>query len=272
MRRIIYQLGLIFLCINSVFSQNLLESKLLNLEEKIYEEENDTIINDLKIDKVNLLIENKVVSSRVLSEIKRTNSTLFKNANKSNFFWNSTILFYLNDDTYNALYYLNLYEKSTIDTCTQLLILKFLINTGYNKDQSDSYLSILSSKDSLFLSFKCFNEVQEYEMRRKRIYGILGMIIPGSGLIANHEYKRGIMSLALNTGSVFAITWFFQQNMYLNMFGWGSNLITKFYIGGLNLTDKRVELNEFGKKEKLATNCELQLKTVLEKYPLNFKI
>ena len=55
------------------------------------------------------------------------------------------------------------------------------------------------------------------------------------------------------------------------MFGWGSNLITKFYIGGLNLTEKTVLFREAYKKEKLATNCELQLKNILEKYPLKMK-
>ena len=271
MRQIICLIGLIFLCINSLLSQESLDSKLLKLEEKIYEEINDTIVTDLLIEKVNLLMLEESYDNRILSEIKRVNTNLISDSIKSVFLWNASLISYLNNETYTSLFYFNLYQNLEIDSSTENTLLNFLINTGYNDTKADFYINELIHKDSLFNSLICFKEVQKYELKHKKMYGVLGMILPGSGLIANHEYRKGITSMGLNTATVFAITWFAKQNLYLNMFGWGSNLITKFYIGGLNLTEKTVLFREANKKEKLATNCELQLKNILEKYPLKMK-
>jgi hypothetical protein len=272
MRPIIYLILFICLCINSFFSQESLDSKLLTIEEKIYTEINDTMANDLVIEKVNLLLKEEKYDDRILNEIKRVKINLMNNEIvKSSFLWNASLISYLNAETYTSLYYFNLYQNLENDSSIQVTLLNFLINSGYNDLKADEYLNKLIIQDSLFNSLVCFNEVQRYELKHKKVYGVLGMLLPGAGLIVNKEYRKGVTSMGLNTATVLAITWFAKQNLYLNMFGWGSNLITKFYLGGLNLTEKTVLLREASIKEKLATNCELQLKYIVEKYPLELK-
>lgn len=271
MRQIICVIGLTVLCISPLLSQKSLDSSLLILEEKIYREEKDTLINQLILEKVRLLLDEQELDTRILFEIKRVKPSLIIGKAKIDFLWNASIISYLTGETYSSLHYFDLYQNLKVDTTIQNTLLSFLVYSGYNNAKADLYLNQLIQRDSTFNTLNCFNEVQAYELKHKKMYGILSMILPGAGLILNQEYRKGITSLGLNTASVFAISWFYQQNVYLNMFGWGSNLITKFYIGGLSLTDKTVINKESMKKEKLATSCELQLKKVLEKYPLNFK-
>ena len=75
----------------------------------------------------------------------------------------------------------------------------------------------------------------------------------------------------LSSASVFGIIKLVDYGLYLNAFFWGTGLGFKFYAGNLKLTEKQFYEAETKQRNKLANNCENQLKQLLEKYPLNFK-
>lgn len=188
-----------------------------------------------------------------------------------NLFWNASLIAYFNEDIFHALNYFDQYETIAKDTTLENDLLKTVIYSRYNPVYSSELIQNLTRKSSKFQCLECLNEVEKYALKHKILKQRFSYFIPGMGLFLNGNGLKGTTSVLLNASAIIAIRWMFQNNVYLNMVGWGSNMVAKFYIGNINLTSKVLDKKEASNKSKKAMECSLLLSKILDEYPLNYK-
>jgi hypothetical protein len=258
--------------INSGYTQDTLSSNLLKFEKAIYYATSDTSSNRVLVEKMNFLIENKVDNKQILANSKRINRHLITSQDeKSRFLWNSCVAAYLENDLYYSLHCMKEYQLVTGDSSVECESLRFFIYTNYDKAETEQIISNLIQRDSIFLAFKEYHNAQLYEVNYRGLKKIMAYVVPGAGMMLNGNFLKGFISLALNSASVSAIYYLVSRSMYINSIAWGSNLILKFYLGNVNLTDKLIEAKQGSKRKKLAKKCELSINECLIKYPIDYR-
>jgi hypothetical protein len=258
-------------CIEGFHAQMDISSSLLKLEQEIYISESDSISNDLIIQKIGLYLKNGDHSKSVLQEFKRLNFTIVDSLDRSRLFWNATLIAYFNDDVFHALHYFEQYEKISDDSTVEKDLLKVLIYSNYNSEYSSELVKELALKSSNFQCLECLTEVRNYEMKHKLIKQKIAYFIPGMGLLLNGNGIKGATSILLNASTVIAIRWMFLNSVYLNMIGWGSNMLVKFYIGNINLTSKMTISKEKRIRNKKSIDCSNVVFNLLEAFPLEYR-
>ena len=272
MLRIITTLIALALCTNGLFAQADLDDKLLQLEKGIYFFQSDSFKTDLLLKKLDCYFEHKNYSSDALAEAKRIKyASLTNPVSQKRFLWNASLLTYMNNEKDKSLSYFNTYQHLYPDSGIQSSILSALINSNYDSAQATKIISKLSSEDSSLGCLSCLNKINSYKRPHKKLYVIASAIIPGSGSMMNGNVLKGVTSLTLNSAAGFATYLLIKNNLYANAFLLGTGLILKFYPGNIRLTQVLFDRKEERKKNKLANDCELKLKKVLEKYPLSFR-
>lgn len=249
------------------------DSILTSIEMEYFICPNDSLKNELLYTKLNVYVQNNLINQDALKETKRIDAEYLSGKNKNNYLWNASVISYLNKDIFYSLHYINKYEKNNIaDTSFDFLLLKLLIYSSYDTTIANSIRQKINKKNIQNVDcLKCLVELESYELKNKKLFERLSVYLPGSGLIANGNILKGFISMGINTGTVLTIRYFFLNQAYINMFAWGTNLITKFYLGNVTLTSKMVQKKERIKKQKLATNCEFVLSNILREYPILFK-
>jgi hypothetical protein len=273
MQRIITILIAIILRSNCLFCQTEMDKKLLFLEEQIFISENDSEKNNYLLQKIKLYIENDSINKSALKEVKRVNpSYLFDSIKKVDFFWNAAIICHLSNDHNNAKHYLSEYNSCNNDTLLNSILLKFLIFVGHDSFKAESILSAANKKDTAFSSISCLNEMSNKTfVKGKKIMIASSYFVPGSGTIMAGRPIKGIVSL-LAVGALGAGTYSLAVNtLYLNALFVAFPWFYKFYNGQARLTRKTIEKKEDARKQKYAQHCEVALKKLLEKYPIEFK-
>lgn len=273
MRRIIIPLLFLVLFIDNAIGQDSLSFQLMTIEKKVFQTTSDTVINELLLEKFDLLLHNGNDNFEdALKTAKRIKSELIElKPERARFFWNASLVAYLEKDIYYGLHFIDAYERLELDSSIQFLSLKFFINSNINEEVSKSIVDDLILKDSIFQGFHCYQNAQEYKVRATKLKIVMSYIIPGSGMIINGNIVKGLISMGLNTTTVLAISYLWKRNLYLNTLAWGSNLIMKFYIGNTNLTKKLLNERELTKQKRLANSCEPLIDKCLIKYPLEFR-
>ena len=272
MLRIIITLVLSQVFIKTLVSQTSFQTQLMELEYAAFKSNSDSACAHIRYEKTMLYLKNNVVTNDAYSEFKRTDYKLIKDSvSRRNFLWNGALVSFLNDETYQALFYFDKYGHITQDTSIEKQFLKFLISANYSQLYATENIQKLIQIDSSFSQLYCLLETQNYALKRKEFKKVIAYILPGFGLLLNGNYGKGVTSLALNTGTVFAVSWLLKQNLTFNAIAWGSNLIIKFYLGGINLTSKSVAIKEKNEQKKRANNCALLVNELFNKYPLHYK-
>ncbi|MBI1838187.1 MAG: hypothetical protein HYR91_13070 [Flavobacteriia bacterium] len=259
----------IFLFISNYYSQDKsIEYKLLELEEAYFQSDNDSLKNLILFEKTNIYIENNQITNELLNEIKRVNYKSLNDSLQYIFLWNASLSAYLLKDQYYTIHFLDLYETNFNSTKKEFQLLKLLAYSDFDSSTVNTIIKIFPE----FNCLKCIENSNLYELKSKKTYTTLAFLIPGTGLIANQNYVKGLIALSINTLSFFSIRWLYLNRLYINMISWGGNFIGKFYFGNVVLTKKELRKKELKKQKKLTTECELQLKLILEKYPLMFQL
>lgn len=264
---------ILLLCINKVFSQQNLDSVLLDLEKQIYYTSNDTLKAELLLKKTHVYLDTHANDSLLLNEMDRVNWRLISDSGKLvNHLWNASVLSFLYKKHYQALNYLSQYkEVNQADTSVNSQLLEALILMNIDSTKLITFLSNKKHSDSLLQDVRCYISIIDYHKKGKALYQTSSAIIPGSGMLALGKPKQAITSLLLNAGTAYAVYALFQNNLYFNAVTWGLVLTQKFYLGGIRLTGKLFDEKEAKNKSKLSYQCENKIKLLLLKYPINYK-
>jgi hypothetical protein len=259
--------------INLSLAQDSLSKQLLAFEQDIYSQEDVCLKQKLILTKIDFLIEHELLNSLAFMEVKRIQVEFLDRSETQRFLWNASIISYFNNEIYHSIHYLKDYSKedSSVLNDFNFNFFSFLNYKNYDSVKANAIKQFLISQDAIFENLECFDQVEEFQLRHKKLKLNASLFIPGLGAALNGNVLKGFTSLGLNTVSAVAIFYLLRQNMYINSILWGSNLIGKFYLGGVRMTEKFVSQKELVQKNKLAENCELKISTILEKYPLTFK-
>ena len=270
-RLIIIELILITLPFSLCYGQPVIGDSLLFYEYKYFKSENDTVRQQLLIKKINLYLNAGISDRQTFLEIKRVKIN-YLDSTQIDFLWNASLVSYLNDENDYASFFLSEYLKLSHDTSITAGILEILVYKYTNKGITDKAINRIKLKDSLFDCLHCFEKMVNYKKKHLNAYLISSAIIPGSGSALNGYFLKGLCSLALISASAFAIVKMVEYGLYVNAALWGSGVGLKFYLGNINLTEKLFYRSEAKTNSKLAKDCEMHLKNILKKHPLNLKL
>lgn len=272
MMRRIFIIKVILLSLVSARAQTVDPDTLLGYEQAWFHATDPVLKESILLKKINYYLEHNCTDTRILKELIRVNYKLVQdNKIKNNFLWNAALIAYLNNETGHAGNYLSHYALSSGDSSLQFNLLSLLINKYSDTTEARKRINLLSEKDSLFKTLNCFYQVSNYNRKHFNLYLISSAILPGSGTMMNGEIIKGVISLSLAAASVYGIIRLVQYTLYINAALWGTGVGLKFYTGNFKLTEQSFYKAEARKKNKLAGNCELNLKKILEKYPLTLK-
>jgi len=270
MLRSIIILVLAINCIEFGFGQTEQEKQLLAVELEYFYATSDSLRTRCVVKKMNLFFSENQVNDRLFVEIQRLDNRWVLEEEKANVYWNICLASYLLDEPYYFLKYANRL-KDLEGSSTQIELLDFLMQANKSESNAELQLANLVEKDSVFCDLNTLISASFYEYRFNDVARISSFIVPGTGLFVVKNPLKGLTSMGLNTASFFAIRYLVQNNLYINTVGWGVNLIQRFYLGGMSLTEKMIAQNEKKQKAHLAVEAENALLKVLEVYPLEFR-
>lgn len=245
---------------------------LLQYELAYYQAHDDTVAQTYLVRKVNHYLRNRISDAVVFKEICRVKTGLLaNNQSTQSFLWNAAMISYLNHENDRAAFYLNSYYEMSADSSFSHDLLSYLIYKYRDSVRTKASLEHLVKHDAVFSSLSCFMEVGAYEKKHLNRYLISSAILPGSGSMMTGYVVRGFISLTLVAGSVYGVMKLVEYGLYANAVLWGGGVGLKFYTGNIKLTEQLFFKSEARKKNKLATECELKLTEILDRYPLSLK-
>jgi hypothetical protein len=272
MHRIIIILSILLSFTEHFSAQGSFDMQLLKLERKIVECKSDTERIPFCLQKMDLYIDSSEIGADALTEAKRIDYRMIPDSVvRLRFLWNAALLAHLQKESDLARYYISEFRAQKSDSAAETLLLELLINSDRDTALVTKRISELRKINDSLSCLSCINKVMAYERKHKKAYVVASAVIPGSGSMANGNVGKGAVSLVLNAGVVYAVVALVKNHLIINAVCWGLALGTKFYTGNLMLTSRLVDQKEARKKSKLATDCELAYKKILDKYPLQFR-
>ncbi len=269
-RIIILLQSLIVLCTGSIRAQDAPDRKLLELEHLVFICKNDTQKTRLCYEKFIVYIRSGVYTEEGLKELNRINANLLSDSIRNNYLWNASLYSYLSANFRLSAHYIEQYQKLSSDSGMQLNLLKLMVYSNSDTAQVNTILKQLQdTAEAACLS--CLNAPLAYSKKGKMAYILASAMLPGSGMILNGSFLKGFTAMGLAGSMIFITYKAIEKSLYFNALGWGIAWGLKFYTGNLQLTRKLVEEKEMRKKTELASSCELRIKKLLEKYPLQFR-
>ena len=242
---------------------------LLFYEHNYFSATDETEKTNILLQKIRLYKNYGQTGTELYREIKRVRYELMEaGAPRSNFLWNAAVVAYLNQEDAGAVSFFRAYTSATTDSSTGAAFLYFLIHKSSDTLLLHQQIKNLCLKDPAFSSLYCMKELITVQPDRKNRYMLASALLPGAGSVAAGYPVRGFVSAALVGASAFGVYSLVSSGLYLNAALWGSGVGLKFYTGNVRLSGKLYERKRSLKKNKLADDCELELKKLLDKYPL----
>ncbi len=257
-------------CIRSN-AQSGFEDSLLILEKQIFQASDQKTKQQFLLQKFQLYIHHNEFCEEGLRVAERVDSEKLDSESDELFQWNAALYSYLLLNYEKAYNHLSDYNAIKGSRGVDQNLLGFLITIQLDTTRSNAYLKELVRIDTAFHELSCIKGVQDFEGINPGPYELSSAIVPGSGMIFHGKVGKGMVSLGIHGGIALAVVAMARWNVYFNAVSWGLTFFQKFYFGNLKLTHKLIERSNQKKKEKLATDCELSLDQILQKYPLNFK-
>ena len=269
-RTILIQMFLLFFA-SSVGAAQHFEEDLLTLEHSAYRAQNDTVRNVFLFQKFQLFVANGQYGARAFSEAKRVQYQLLPDSLKWKYLWNASLIAYLNGDKDYTSFDGNCFRALHSDT----LMAESTVLHAFQNMGNDSLVALdvacLSATDTIFACMRCLGAVgQSEQFPAETRYVVASALVPGSGMFLLGDARRGATALAINAGIGVLIYIFCKEALFVNAFGWGGALITKFYLGNIQLT-RVLHQRKWAKiSSERDTDCQTQIKAKLQKYPLRF--
>jgi hypothetical protein len=257
--------------VSSVCVAQHFEEDLLTLEHQAYRAQNDTVRNVLLFQKFQLFVANAQYGARAFSEAKRVQYQLLPDTLKWKYLWNASLIAYLNGDRDYTSFYGNCFRALHSDT----LIAESTVLHAFQNMGNDSLVALdvatLSARDTIFGCMRCLGAAgQSEKFPTEARYVLASALIPGSGMFLLGDARRGATALAINAGIGVLVYLFCKEALFVNAFGWGAALITKFYFGNMQLTRVLHQRKLAKRITDRDADCQMQIKTKLQKYPLRF--
>lgn len=262
---------LIILFTKNSYAQQAFADTLLSYEKQIFGCSNDQEKNDLLLKKFNTLLKHHISNERTLNELYRINPELIRDSSeKRDFYWNASLLCFLNNDLNNANVFLNR-SNNLIGMSKENLILSMMINSNFDTIRVTHDLTELQKLDPSYSCMSCLNDLVRYTKKHKLFYSISSALVPGSGSMMLGYIIKGLISTSMVAGSAYLLYTLFTEQLYINSFVWGAGLTFKFYIGNIKLTEKLFDQKENKIRNKKAVKCEEKLSILLQKDKIDFK-
>ena len=252
----------------SVFSQNI--EKLVDFEKHYIRAQNDTVKNQILLEKFNYYIVNQNYGDEVFNLGKRIDITyLSKNIHYSNYLWNMALLGYIHEELNFAKSYVSLYANQSKDTSVYIRLINLLIYKNDNQMFEKTMVDLVKY-DSIFNQLKCLNFTNDNKELSNK-YVRYSKIIPGLGTFLTGEKKKGMVSFFITGLTTLSVLELVKHQLYFNAIGFTLVYWLKFYQGNVYLTKDIIEKKEKEKENDSINSCEVVLRKILLKYPLNFK-
>jgi hypothetical protein len=271
MRQIIFTLITATLFILNLKAEDTLIAKLIGLEKAFYSSNSSAEKTAIAYQKFNFLIFNNILNEQCVLEIDRIDAHHLTITEQKNFFWNSTIISFVNNINSKAIYFFERYQESNLDSSNEALLLSSLIHSDYNSEKSKKSLLELSKRDTVFNCLICLSRDNSLNEKNKKVKIVSSAIIPGLGMMLNGNILKGLTSTALKTSSIILINHLILNKSYINALGWGFSLWLKFYTGNLKLTEKLIDEKQNNIYRKKSEQCKNNWIRILNFYPLKFK-
>jgi hypothetical protein len=255
----------------SISQNNSFQDSLLNFEEHIFYAKSKKEATNNLLEKVDFLIKHDSIGLETFHEIKRIEFTFLSDSLKPRATWNATLISYYHQEFDYAWIYWNRYNKLTKDTSAENLFVGYLLAIKKDSSVASTLLNKLVIKDSLFYGLK-----DNYTLIKDpccRVFKLVSSaIVPGSGLIMNGNIGKGLLSLGINSSIVLLMRFLIINSAWINVALMGTNLIGKFYLGGIRLTDKEIKKRNERIKNKRASKSALEIEEITLKYPIKFHL
>jgi hypothetical protein len=245
---------------------------MLIYEYRYFTASDRTAKNNELLGKLNFCLREKKSDAGVLILSRRIDPELIMDArSRITFLWNSALLGYMEGQREFAAFSLREYLKVSGDSSSGTMLLSFLINKHHDSTVANNNMLRLMDHDTIFAGLRCFGKVALYEKKHRNLHLISSALVPGSGTMMNGYLLKGLTSMVLSGGAAFGIVKLVESGLYLNAVLWGTGVGLKFYTGNIRLTEKTFDWSEDKNRKRLSDQCEMYLRRILTKYPLQFK-
>jgi TM2 domain-containing membrane protein YozV len=241
------------------------------LEKNYFTSTNNQEKTLIAFQKLNLLLLNNIQDEQSIIEIDRIESEYLSSSDQLIFFWNASLINYINKNNSKAVYWFERYQESSMDSSNETFLLSALIYSDYNSEKFNVSLVELAKRDSIFNCLSCLKKEKKSNEKNKKIKIISSSIIPGLGMMLNGDVIKGITSTVLNASSIVLTNYLILNKSYFNALGWGFSLWLKFYTGNLKLTEKLIDKKQNNKLNEELNHCKIYWMKLLENYPIKIK-
>lgn len=268
MRRIIIVLAWIIFKASALSGQSIDEA-LMKLEYRIYQATDDTLRNDLMLEKVLLMLSDGRTDETVWKSIERIDREKLKDdSSLMRFSYSRVLLAHLNGHAQSAWAEMNRYARYKKTLTDGESLLRIQLAYAYGVPEANDYLSAFIAAHPESMCISCLEDIYEMELKERKALVVASYFIPGIGLVFNGNVFRGATSMALNGAAGYGAYWLIAHKMPFTGVFWGLAILPKSYFGNIRLLKSQIESKQLSKREKLATTCELFWIEVYKKYPL----
>ncbi len=248
------------------------EQLLLEKELQYFTTADDSVKSLIALEKFSLYLSDTNLQVNALKDLERINGQYLRPQERSSFYWNASLYTYLLGEYRKAHYYIEKYNFSSGDSSVTCTLLNLLVQAPYDTTAIGVLLK-QAEKNYPNHPLQCLHCLIGLQQAPRApswpLY--LSALIPGSGLIQQKYYGKGISSLFFHAATAGFIYLCLQQQLYINALNWGLSLGIKFYSGNLRLTQKAIAANSLNKQNQEKEQCRKKMQELLLSYPLNFK-
>ena len=281
MHRIIFIFFTAIAFINKANAEDSIVSKLLRLEKSYFSSADEKEKSAIAYEKLKIKLADSRYSDELMNEVERIDPEFLTTESQIIFYWNTSIVYYLKNDFYKSIYYIEKYLESISNKSINALLFYYLLLTKINLEKSkiihDELIekvatenNLAQQNDSIFACLSCLSEINQVSLLNKKGKLISSAFIPGSGLIMNGNVLKGIKTTFINGLSATFIYYLIKKENYINALGWGFSMWLKFYSGNLKLTERSIDEKRNRIISKKAQECEKKLARILSIYPINY--
>ena len=265
----------VFICINVLVAQtnecSNYESSMLNIEYDIFMSDNDTLKNELYLNKFNNSLKDKDFK-RSYFELSRVRGKYVNDlVTLQDFYWNASLISKLVNKVDQAETYYDAYLGVVQDSSINAQLLGLLIKAELDSSSYNDFKKTLTL-DTALNCIDCLSLIPYYRLKNKLGFIWASRLVPGLGTVLTGDIYNGLGSVITLGGASYGVCHLFLNKMYLSTGVWGYLFIPRFYFGNIRITKYKLKKLEEKRRAKLAIDCELTIKKLLINYPIDFRL
>jgi len=254
-------------------AQSFSTDSLVELEYRYFKSSNEFEKQQLLIRKINHYLLQNYTGAELLKEIKRVQpGFILDSVQRRNFYWNASILAYLNGAYDMAEFEINQYRGNRNDFSFDERLLNLVVILFRDTLTARQEMYSMASIDSAVLELESCIAKETYTRKHKNFYLLSSALLPGSGTAMNGAVLKGMTSLLLLSTTAYGVAALIYHQLYFNAIMWGTGLGLKFYVGNLQLTEKQFQIRQESTRNQLSGVCNDCLLRLFKKHTLSLRI